>query len=192
MSSCCLQESCQDSRWFKPLLDAYQGPHKIKFYYWTGLQLSIRAVFFGVAALDKNINLMIGSVILSMILGIIRPFKNNTKTYHEILFHINLQVLYTFTLSGLGATAINTMIAMAALHFAFIVSTNIITFMCGGVVRNKLQWCTTTMIRRITMLYREPNFVSEHLTLNDIPEVTYNYRDYQEPLIGMVWIIKLC
>ena len=29
----------------KPLLDAYQGPYKIKFYYWTGLQLLVRTVF---------------------------------------------------------------------------------------------------------------------------------------------------
>ena len=31
---------------FKPLLDAYQGPYKDKFYYWTGLQLLLRAVFW--------------------------------------------------------------------------------------------------------------------------------------------------
>ena len=33
---------------FKPLLDAYQGPYKYMFYYWTGLQLLIRAVFFSI------------------------------------------------------------------------------------------------------------------------------------------------
>jgi len=38
--------------YFKPLLDAYQGPYQIKFYYWTGLQLLIRAIFFGLSALD--------------------------------------------------------------------------------------------------------------------------------------------
>ena len=39
---------------FKPLLDAFQGPYKDKFYYWTGLLLLLRAVFFGVSALDRR------------------------------------------------------------------------------------------------------------------------------------------
>ena len=65
---------------FKPLLDAYQGPYKIRFYYWTGLQLLIRAVFFGISAPDKNINLTIGSIISSVMMGLhgaVHPFKNN-------------------------------------------------------------------------------------------------------------------
>ena len=44
---------------FKPLLDAYQGPYKDKFYYWTGLQLLMRAVLFGISSLDRNINIAI-------------------------------------------------------------------------------------------------------------------------------------
>ena len=31
--------------YFKSLLDAYQGPYKIKFYYWTGLKLLLRAIY---------------------------------------------------------------------------------------------------------------------------------------------------
>jgi len=54
---------------FKPLLDAYQGPYKIKFYYWTGLQLVIRVLFFGISSLDITINLTAGIVILSFIEG---------------------------------------------------------------------------------------------------------------------------
>ena len=37
---------------FKPLIDAYQGPYKFKYYYWTGLQLVMRAVFFGLTILQ--------------------------------------------------------------------------------------------------------------------------------------------
>ena len=37
---------------FKPLLDAYQGPHKLKYYYYTGVQLLIRVIFF---ALSPNV-----------------------------------------------------------------------------------------------------------------------------------------
>ena len=52
---------------FKPLIDAYQGPYKYKYYYWTGLQLVMRAVFFGLSALDRNINLTVGIILLTIV-----------------------------------------------------------------------------------------------------------------------------
>ena len=67
-------------------LDAYQGPYKDKFYYWTGLQLLIRAVFFGLLSLDKEINLMVGIILLGVLggmTGIMQPFKNKYKNYQE-------------------------------------------------------------------------------------------------------------
>ena len=44
---------------FKPILDAYQGPYKDNFYYWTGIQLLLRAVFYSISALDRSTNMMI-------------------------------------------------------------------------------------------------------------------------------------
>ena len=35
---------------------------KDKFYYWTGVQLVIRVVFYGTSSLDRNINLTIGII----------------------------------------------------------------------------------------------------------------------------------
>jgi len=102
-------------------------------------------MFFGLAALDRSNNLIIGSILLSGISGLygfVRPFKNNIKNYHEILFVVNLQVLCILTLSGLVAISVNVMIAMASLHFTFIFINNIITHMCGGVIRKKLYSCT--------------------------------------------------
>ena len=64
--------------YFKPLLDAYQGPYKIKFYYWTGLQLLIRAIFFGLSSLDKGLNLMLSIIVLVAFMWLsekLLPFK---------------------------------------------------------------------------------------------------------------------
>ena len=61
---------------FKPLLDAYQGPYEDKFYHWIGLQLLIRAVFFGISSLDRNINIAISILLLTVITGfhgVMRP-----------------------------------------------------------------------------------------------------------------------
>jgi len=143
---------------------------------------------FGIAALDKNTNLIIGSVLLSIIIGlhgIAKPFKNNIKNYHEIVVIVNLQVLYIFTLSGLGATAVNVMIAIAALHFIFIVTTNITTYRCGGVVRNKFHYYTSAMKNWFNRLYKKPSIAFERAMLCKIPEVTFNYHEYQEPLLGI-------
>ena len=50
---------------FIPLLETYQGPYKMKYYYWTGMQLVIRVAIYGISSLDKNINLTIGVILLS-------------------------------------------------------------------------------------------------------------------------------
>ena len=75
---------------FKPLLDAYQvGPYKNKFYYWTGLQLLIRAILFGISSLDRKINITISIIIFCIMIGthgIVQPFKikYNKLTYYHL------------------------------------------------------------------------------------------------------------
>ena len=69
---------------FKPLLDAYFGPYKDRYYYWTGLQLSIRALFLGLSALSTPINLISGIIILGILLciqGSVHPFTKIIKNY---------------------------------------------------------------------------------------------------------------
>ena len=178
---------------FKPLLDAYQGPYKIKFYYWTGLQLLIRAMVFGVSSLDRNMNFTV-SIILFGIIGVIQatlyPFKTSSKNYQELIFIINLQGLYATSLYSQDATntiAINVMITIAAVHFFFIVTYHIITYVRGGVIRDKIQLSVNTLTRWITRLHRKSQ--SQQFQLQDnirdnIPEVAFNYHEYREPLVG--------
>ena len=95
-------------RWvnkLKPLLDAYQGPYKDKFQYWTGLGLIIRfvlfAVFAGNAQGDPQINLFaICSVSLMMIYcwNVGRVCKNWMLNTLESLFILNLGIFATATL----------------------------------------------------------------------------------------------
>ena len=49
---------------FKPLLDVYQAPYKMKCYYWVGLHLLIKALFYALSALEKSTNLTIGIIVL--------------------------------------------------------------------------------------------------------------------------------
>ena len=177
---------------FKPLLDAYQGPYKDHYYYWTGLQLLIRAVFFGIAALDKKICLIIGAAVTSGLIGLhgfVGPFKSKIKNFQELLFALNLQLLYIFTLSGLGATAVNVMVTIAAIHFIIICMATSNIFTCAGVIVRSNPYhsnCMNSIVGWITKLHMKPKIEpDEILTLNNIPEVAYNYHEYQEPLIGV-------
>ena len=179
---------------FKPLLDAYQGPYKDKFYYWTGLQLLVRTVFFGISSLDRNINIAISILLLSVIIGlhgVMRPFKIKHKNYQEMLLFFNLHGLYVSLLYSQGianSTAVNVAITVSAVHFSFIIVYHMITYMCGGVIRNKIQLSVNTLTGWIIRLNNKTH--TQHFQLQDnirdnIPEVTFNYREYREPLVGV-------
>ena len=90
----------------KPLLDAYQGPYKDKFRYWTGLILLLRTILFAVFAgnvLGKpEINLFV--VIVSILLLVIF-YWNAGIVYRKLLWNgtesfylLNLAILSVATL----------------------------------------------------------------------------------------------
>ena len=87
--------------YFKPLLDAYQGPYKIKFYFWTGLHLLVRVIIFGLSVLDKNTNLMISIILFGILLWLtekLSPFKNQLNNTLEVLYMLNLMAVFTVSL----------------------------------------------------------------------------------------------
>ena len=184
---------------FRPLLDAYQGPYKIRFYYWTGLQLMLRTVFFGLSSLDSNINLTIGIIILSIVNVVharSKPFKSTIKNYQESLFIINLLGLYAFILSfaqnDISKTSVNVLITMALTQLALIVSYHICKYACKREFKERvvsiLQASYNVLTKWITQFYNKPTArgCDQHFQLHicSIPEVTYNYHEYQEPLIS--------
>ena len=175
---------------FKPLLDAYQGPYKDKFYYWTGLQLLLRAMFFGLSSLDRNINLIISIMLLAIlggVFGVIQPFKNKIKNYQELVLIFNLHGLYVISLHNDNSNVVNIIIIMAAVHFIFIITYHIITYTFGGVITIKIQLIVNILTRWVTGLnnrLQDQQFRLQENVRNNIPEVAFNYREYREPLVG--------
>ena len=178
---------------FKPLLDAYQGPYKIKFYYWTGVQLVIRVLFYGISSLDRNINLTIGIMLLTIIVGlegVLKPFTIKYKNYQELVFMFNLQFLFVVSLYNQDGTYnyfMNIMITSAAIHLFIIIIYHFSYYTCERIIRNRA--LSSALIRWFSNL---PNRQHVHqaggvqeIRLLDIPEVSFNYREYQEPLIGV-------
>ena len=170
---------------FKPLLDAYQGPYKDDHYYWTGVQLLMRAVFLGISTLDKKTNLMIGTIIIGImcvVTGITHPFKTKLLNYHELILLLNLQVLHILVQNSSSLATINIVIAMAVVHCTLIMTYHIITYMCGGVIKNKIEQGEKSIMGWITSRHKS---TVQSFQLDNVPEVRFNYREYREPLVAL-------
>jgi len=168
---------------FKPLLDAYQGPYKDDHYYWTGVQLLMRVVFLGISTLEKNANLMISTIIIATLCvatGITHPLKSKFHNYHELILLLNLQILHIFVQNNSSKIIINIVIAIAVVHFALIVIYHIITYACDGVIQKKMQQGVNIVMEWYTSMSSIQSF-----QLGNVPEVTFNYREYQEPLVAL-------
>ena len=179
---------------FKPILDAYQGPYKDRFYYWTGLQLVVRAVLLAVSSLDRNNNLTICIIIFGIlggIQGVLQPLKSKIQNYQELLFIFYLQGSYTIALSSqdiTDMTVINIIIIMVMMQFSFILTYHIISYVCGvHDLSKKIVTGVNSFRNWITKSCSKPR--GQQFQLHDniqdnIPEVAFNCHEYREPLIG--------
>ena len=104
---------------------------------------------------------------------------------------MNLQGLYVFSLYGQGATNIifvNILVVIAMVQFSIIVVYHIITYTWIG--HQIVSVCTSrcvavTDVIRSRVRFPTNQVVPNNMELNNIPDVTYNYREYIEPLVGL-------
>ena len=173
---------------FKPLLDAYQGPYKDRFYYWTGLQLLLRAVFYGISALDRNTNMMIGILMLGAVgfnFGFYCPFKSNSRNFQELLLVLNLHTLFTaswYTTSN--SIAVNTLVGIAVVQFIIF---SLYQTQLWSKIKNHLTKTLAHLAPERCFNYFKPQVppATNGMELKTIvPEVSFNYKEFQEPLIG--------
>lgn len=176
--------------YFKPLLDVYQAPYKDTFYYWTGLHLVIKAVIFSISALDDTTNLTISIIVLCAMVGFVGyicPFKHRLQNLQEIILLLNLNTLFVFILSGQKVIFIHTMVALVVIHFIFIVIYHIVNYTLRATFKSKVKlfiiFTFTMMTRKLRRINSSKNKVITPYR-NEIPETTYNFSEYQEPLVG--------
>ena len=178
---------------YKPLLDAYQGPYKDEYYFWTGLQLVMRAVFFGLSGLNRNTNLMISSMLIgttACIHGTLFPFKNKAKNIQELLMLLNLNCLFIYSLyTSSNDIAVTILLFLAFLQFLIIVINHIRLYLLSIRSVNLAKMKLDTIFKNIFGYFRNPapnnnNNADGRGNLGLIPEVAYNFREFREPLIG--------
>jgi len=179
---------------FKPFIDAYQGAYKDKCYYWTGLQLLMRAIFLGLSSLERNVNLKISIILIFVLVGIhglLHPFRSKKmQNFQEFIWLINLFGLHVLSLYSQGTTNVmhvNILVIIAMVHFSIIMVYHIITYTWIGKVTSS---CALTRCLKVYNFFKIHKLVSvvkvnDDREMNEIADVTYKYHEYQEPLIGL-------
>ena len=178
---------------FKPLLDAYFGPYKDKFYYWTGLQLLMRAVVFSLSTLNNNVNLTSGTILLGILLcvqGVVHPFKSWLKNFQESVVLLNLLALHVTALyndsnSKQELPILWYLIFPVLIYFIIFVCCHCIMSMCGDTIKQKGYYIISTMKSKMlsSKISREPIDMED--IRNNTPDIALNYEDFQEPLIAL-------
>ena len=65
---------------FKPLLDAFQGSYKYKYYYWIAVNILVRNLFYVILVFTLELSLVVSALILitfTALNGYIQPNKNH-------------------------------------------------------------------------------------------------------------------
>jgi len=177
---------------FKPLLDPYFGPYKDTYYYWTGLQLLMRAVFFSLSSFKKEFSLVSAAIIISILLciqGVIQPFKNKFKSIQKSFVLLNVLLVHLFALhdhhNNTRSLVTQYLILVVLLYFMLFTMYTSVTMMCGSkmeqfrdfIIRHIMRWKKNKVVK--------PVDTCMHNTTSKIPDITFNYKEFREPLIAV-------
>ena len=168
---------------FKPLLDAFQGSYKDKYYYWVAVNIILRSLFFALYGLNSKLRLLLATMILVVFAtchGYIKPNKNKVVNIHELLLLINLTITYAvsyYSSSNVFSLVTNIMISLAFIQFSTIVLYHFLTYTCHLDVLTAFR----TLKENAMRLYgsRPDNHLND-IALLDINENAYNYNEYQD------------
>ena len=115
----------------KRLSDSYQKAYKI--FYWCGIQLVMRLIFYYISLLNVKHTFIISYIILNIangFQGMWRPFKNKLHNYQELFLMINLLVLHIVALYECWLVSY-VLISLVGIHFSLIIGWRIMTRFCG-------------------------------------------------------------
>ena len=180
---------------FKPLLDAYFGPYKDKFYYWTGIQLVLRAIFLALSAFESDVNLTSGIILLGILLcvqGVVHPFKSWLKNVQESVVLLDLLALYVTALYNDSKRKEKLSIAWYLLfpvlvYFIIFVSCHCVVSICGDRIKQKGNNIILIIKSKLSnaKISHDQELIDMETLRSKIPDVTLDYKEFQEPLIAM-------
>ena len=175
----------------KPLLDVYLGPYKYGFSYWTGLQLLIRIVIFGLTATDRDLNIMLSTILLTLLLwiqAVVQPFKHKFQNFQQSMVLVDIIVINVISLynrddNSQASVAVSVLIYGGSYYFiAYIIFHCIVHAFRTTINRGKTRFFAIWK-QKIMSKKKMAEIVRLASLRNKIADVTYNYQEFQEPLI---------
>ena len=173
---------------FKPLLDAFQGSYKDRYYYWVAIHLTMRSLLFAMYGFQTSLKLILSTMLLiifSIYNGRIYPYKNKLVNIQELLLLLNLTIMYAVSYQSnesIFSTVTNVMISLAFIQFCTIVLYHFLTYTCHCNIEIILQISKEKLIK-----FCHKNHSNHHnvgVELLNVPERTYNYAEYQDGLVS--------
>ena len=112
----------------KPLFDAYTGPYKTRYRYWTGLLLVVRVVVLIAFSLNRTNNPAVDSLIIAVVSLALVLFLYSTRwvyksvlnNYLEIASVLNLGLLSTFILYDMANDKRSALVVQLSTGFALV------------------------------------------------------------------------
>ena len=177
---------------FKPLLDAYFGPYKQNYSFWTGLQLLIRSGFFGFSALSKNLSLCCGAFLVGIMLcihGTVHPFKSKFKNFQESFVLLNLLAVYVTALysdnedNRYRILVIRSLIIIILLYFIGLILCHYVMIKVGDAIKEKGNEIKQLLMKKFTKKQTSSQSFNIKYLSSKIPDVAFNYNEFREPLV---------
>ena len=179
---------------FKPLLDPYLAPYKDKFFYWTGVQILMRSVFFSLSALNHEVSLLSGVIVIGIfhcVQGVVQPYKSQFNNIQESLLLLNLLLIYVITshnyYNNVSNAAAEYLILVAFVHFIFFIMYISVTTLFGRSIQRVKDFISAHLKVWKILRKREGTAfeLSQKNMISDIPDVTFNYKEFREPLVAV-------
>ena len=174
---------------FKPLVDAFQGSYKDRYYYWVAVHLTMRSFLFAMYAFQTSLKLILSSILLmifSIYSGYVCPHKNKLVNIQELLLLLNLTIMYAVSYQSnesIFSIATNVMISLAFIQFCTIVLYHFLTYTCHCNVEIILKASKEKLVKFCHKNHTR-NIRYIDVALLNIPECTYNYSEYQDGLVS--------
>ena len=171
---------------FKPLLDTYVGSFKDKFSFWTGFLLLVRVIAFGLSTLSEYGSFLAISVLLGVLLciqGSTHPFKNEIKNIQESLLLFILMVIHVAPLYKHNSLGLTVLLTIGVVYLIVALTVHCIMFRCKNIIYYYTKRVYTMACSKIVV--KQNDNIELHRLSSEVPEVTYNYKEFQEPLIGL-------
>ena len=119
---------------FKPLLDAFQGSYKDKYYYWIAVHIVLRSLLFALYGFQTKLRLIMTTVILvffTVYTGYICPHKNKLVNIQELLLLINVTIMYAISYQSsenIFFNVTNIAIGLAFIQFCIITLYHLLSY----------------------------------------------------------------